>query len=123
MKIRQKRRTIWSLLLAAAIFIGSLPLTQITVKAAAGQGAPAARSGAAEKKASGSRFQHPGLMHSQESLDPAGENVQNNVSPNKETWDELLLPCPVKTAWNLFPSAQKGSRTGISCPWSVTALK
>ena len=55
MKIRLKRRTIWSLLLAAAILIGSLPLTQITVKAAAGQDVPAAKSGAAEKKASGSR--------------------------------------------------------------------
>lgn len=36
-----------------------------------------------------SRFQHPGLLHTQSGFDKMKENVENNVSPVKETWDSL----------------------------------
>lgn len=89
MNIRKKKIAVCALFLAAAVFMGSLPLTGFMVKAETGRRELSVQSEANVRKASESRFQHPGLLHSAESLDQAWENVQNNVSPNKETWDAL----------------------------------
>ena len=91
-----------SLLLSVTMLLANLPLSGLTVQAAE----EAAEIEAAEMQAadiasndsvgkaqdtisSGSRFKHPGLLYTQEGFDKMWDNVQNEVSPNKETWDAL----------------------------------
>lgn len=98
-----KKGSAWlSLLLAVTMLLANLPLSGLTVQAAE----EAAEIEAAEMQAadiasndsvgkaqdtisSGSRFKHPGLLYTQEGFDKMWDNVQNEVSPNKETWDAL----------------------------------
>lgn len=101
MKIRKKKEAVCALFLAAAVFLGSLPLTGFTVKAEEGQ--KEAQGEENVTQTSPSRFQHPGLLHSQEALDRAWENVQNNVSPNKETWDALWWDTFSNPNYNAWP--------------------
>lgn len=105
---KKRQRNNWkcsamlSLLLAVAMLLGSLPLSGLTVQAAEEAAeiesvetqASGAASGNGTAKAqdttsSSSRFKHPGLLYTQEGFDKMWENVQNEVSPNKETWDTL----------------------------------
>lgn len=105
-----------SLLLAIAILIGSLPLSGFEVQAAQNEsGTGKAKEvqengGAKASTTSGSRFQHPGLLYTQEGFDKMWENVQNNVSPNKETWDALWWDSFSNPGW--WPRPLEGVTRG-----------
>ncbi len=93
--------TCLSFLLAVTMLVGSLPLTGMEVKAEgvgtenevqvqdSEAGTDNSTANARASESSGSRFKHPGLLHTQEGFEKMWDNVQNNVSPNKETWDAL----------------------------------
>lgn len=96
---KNKIFAIMSLFLAVAVFVGCLPFTGFDVQAAKeeeGESKTAAQS-EADAVSSDNRFIHPGLLHSEEDLEKAWDNVQNNVSPNKETYDALF--------WDTFSNA------------------
>ena len=59
---------------------------------------------------SGSRFKHPGLLYTQEGFDKMWENVQNEVSPNKETWDALWWDTFSNPSW--WPRPLEGVTRG-----------
>ncbi|MCI9446090.1 MAG: hypothetical protein HFH36_01605 [Lachnospiraceae bacterium] len=112
-----------SFLLALAVLIGSMPLSGFTVQAAeeeTGEEAVKAQGagdtpgdGAAGARASattGSRFKHPGLLYTQEGFDKMWENVQNEVSPNKETWDALWWDTFSNPGW--WPRPLEGVTRG-----------
>lgn len=110
--MKEKRRknrcsAVLSLFLAAVLLVGSLPLTGFTVHAADQETAEEQQENAAERQtkadASSGRFKHPGMMHSAVDLAKAWENVQNNVSPNKETWDQLWWDAFSNPNWNPRP--------------------
>lgn len=102
MKIR-KKTAVCALFLAAAVFLGSLPVMGFTVKAETGKKGKAVQGAEIIEQASEGHFKHPGLLHSQEALDQAWENVQNTVSPNKETWDALWWDTFSNPNWNPRP--------------------
>lgn len=97
----RKCSMVLSFLLAVAMLLGSLPLSGLHVQAAGEE----TESGAAKEQNAGDmsgsdtakaqeaaavgRFKHPGLLYTQEGFDKMWDNVQNEVSPNKETWDAL----------------------------------
>lgn len=119
MKIR-KETALLALFLAVAVFMGNLPLTGIAAKAKTGQKEPAVQGEANVKKESQSRFRHPGLLHSAESLDKAWENVQAGVSPNKETWDALWWDTFSNPNWDPRPMEEvtrgiSGANIGQFC--------
>ena len=90
-----------SLLLAVAVFAGSMPFTGFDVQAAEEETKTAAQSEA--NAASHSRFTHPGLLHSEKDLQKAWENVQNDVSPNKDTYDALWWDTYSNANWSPRP--------------------
>lgn len=83
-----KISSIVSLLLAVAMLVGSLPLTGFEVQAAEEKAAVSTEDAQASKTAD-SGFQHPGLLHTQAGFDKMKENIDNNVQPNRATWDAL----------------------------------
>ena len=107
-RCRCKASTWLSLLLVAAMLVGSLPLTGLEVKAAekATKEATAEKPMAVEAQAvstNSSGFTHPGLLHTEEAFTKMKENVDNNVSPNKETWDTLWWDGFSNSSWNPRP--------------------
>ena len=50
-----------------------------------------------------SPFQHPGLLHTEEGFAKMKENIDNYVSPNKETWDQLYGNTYSNPNWNPRP--------------------
>ncbi|MEY8515803.1 LamG-like jellyroll fold domain-containing protein [Lachnospiraceae bacterium 29-84] len=83
------KRAFLSLFLALAVFVGSLPSMGVRVKA--------------EVRSQERVFQHPGLLHSEESFVKMRENIDNQVSPNKETWDALWWNTYSNAGWNPRP--------------------
>lgn len=126
-KRKQKNNTIGSvllpLLLALAVLAGSLPLSGLEVQAA-GNGTEAqaedepenGTAKASASTASGSRFKHPGLLHTREGFAKMKENVDNNVSPNKETWDALWWDTYSNPGWQPRPleGVTRGGRDSIN---------
>lgn len=117
------QRACLSFLLALAVLIGSLPLSGFVVQAAeeeTGEEAMKAQSagdvpgdsaaGARASTTTGSRFTHPGLLYTQEGFDKMWENVQNEVSPNKETWDALWWDTFSNPGW--WPRPLEGVTRG-----------
>ena len=114
--------TCLSFLLAVAMLVGSLPLTGMEVKAAGDgtenevqaldrkTGTDNSTANARASVSSGSRFKHPGLLHTQEGFEKMWENVQNNVSPNKETWDALWWDTFSNPGW--WPRPLEGVTRG-----------
>ncbi len=102
-----------SFLLAVTVFVGSLPLSGLEVQAAEKESQTG--SGKASES-SGSRFRHPGLLHTQEGFEKMWENVQNNVSPNKETWDALCWDSRSNSGWWPRPleGVTRGGRDNIN---------
>ena len=103
-----KFSTLLSLFLAVAMLVGSLPLTGFKVKAAADDNT--AKQSETTEKAANSGFNHPGLLHSQEDLTRVWQNVENNVSPNKETWDALWWDTFSNPSW--WPRPLEGVTRG-----------
>ncbi len=103
-----KFSTLLSLFLAVAMLVGSLPLTGFEVKAAADDNT--AKQSETTEKAANSGFNHPGLLHSQEDLTRVWQNVENNVSPNKETWDALWWDTFSNPSW--WPRPLEGVTRG-----------
>ena len=103
-----KFSTLLSLFLAVAMLAGSLPLTGFEVKAAADDNT--AKQSETTEKAANSGFNHPGLLHSQEDLTRVWQNVENNVSPNKETWDALWWDTFSNPSW--WPRPLEGVTRG-----------
>lgn len=122
---RNKRKcsALLSLLLAVALLLGSLPLSGLHVQAAGEetesgaakeQGVEAAsETGTAKAQdttSADSRFKHPGLLYTQEGFDKMWDNVQNEVSPNKETWDALWWDTFSNPGW--WPRPLEGVTRG-----------
>lgn len=114
-----------SLLLAVSMLAGSLPLSGLEVQAAEKESETQKTEDASVMKqaeesqetgnaraseSSGSRFNHPGLLYTQEGFDKMWENVQNNVSPNKETWDALWWDSFSNPGW--WPRPLEGVTRG-----------
>ncbi len=119
-----KKGSAWlSLLLAVTMLLANLPLSGLTVQAseeaaeieeAEMQAAEIASNDSVGKAqdtiSSGSRFKHPGLLYTQEGFDKMWENVQNEVSPNKETWDALWWDTFSNPSW--WPRPLEGVTRG-----------
>lgn len=119
------KHSVWmSLILAVAVLAGSLPLSGLNVQAAGEEAENKTEdsqsaedvSGGAPQAASASRFKHPGLMHTQEGFEKMKENVDNNVSPNKETWDALWWDTYSNPGWQPRPleGVTRGGRDNIN---------
>ena len=63
-----------------------------------------------------SPFQHPGLLHTEEGFAKIKENIDNHVSPNKETWDQLYGNTYSNPNWNPRPLeyVTRGGRDSIN---------
>ncbi len=63
-----------------------------------------------------SPFQHPGLLHTEEGFAKMKENIDNYVSPNKETWDQLYGNTYSNPNWNPRPLeyVTRGGRDSIN---------
>ncbi len=105
---KRKLSAIWSLFLAVTILLGSLPLAGFEVNAAKNDNI--SKQSKTKEKAASSGFKHPGLLHSQEDLTRVWENVENNVSPNKETWDALWWDTYSNPGW--WPRPLEGVTRG-----------
>ena len=120
-KQRKKwKHSVWmSLILAVTVLAGSLPLSGLNVQAADGdvQNKIEVSDDAIQARAAAaSSFKHPGLLHTQEGFEKMKENVDNNVSPNKETWDALWWDTYSNPGWQPRPleGVTRGGRDNIN---------
>ncbi len=107
--MRQCKRKAASLLavcLAAAMAMSCLPLTALGAEGVVEE----------PQASKDSPFQHPGLLHTAEGFAKMKENVDNNVSPNKETWDRLWQNTYSNPGWNPRPLeyVTRGGRDSIN---------
>ena len=93
-----KISSIVSLLLAVAVLVGSLPLTEFKVQAAE-ETAAGGTGNELPSKTTDSRFKHPGLLHTQAGFEKMKENIDHNVQPNRATWDALWWDTYSNSNW------------------------
>lgn len=103
-----------SLLLAVMMLAGSLPLAGFEVQAAK-ETTDSAQT-AQTPRASGGGFKHPGLLHTQEGFNKMRENIDNNVQPNRATWDALWWDGFSNPGWGGRPVEHvfRGGRDNIN---------
>lgn len=96
-----------ALILSVALTVGCLPLAPFAAEAGNALQAKAFQD---------SPFQHPGLLHTEAAFAKMKENVDNGVSPNKETWDQLYGDTYSNPNWNPRPLeyVTRGGRDSIN---------
>ena len=100
-------RKLLALILSVAMAAGCFPLASF---------ASEAENTAQSKAFQDSPFQHPGLLHTKAAFEKIKENVDNGVSPNKETWDQLYWNTYSNPNWNPRPLeyVTRGGRDSIN---------